>query len=1095
MKKIKLVLKATLFCLAAVLSMGIAQAGPYGPWLNDDAPFGTNGNVILNWSYEMPNLLKIGSGFDTVPYWFSSNPNPPGTPDSGIQGGGPPNAAEASYDGIWDAWTKESDGYHAQQTSSYIIQQGDCFLVSIASKNEFVYTLGWAHTNAYLTVVLYYGGTSNTVVGNANTSLGTVGTPFFTNTFVILPGSSSHTTQLDYTNYFFGVITNVIPTNAIGKLIGIDISQTTTQYNSGAYAQQSWLDFDGVVVVPTNGISPISSPIMISPTNTVFGGETLTFTENAFGSLPLTYQWRTDGGGGGALTNIPPGAGGVTGADTNIMQVVTSTTPGTYKFDLIIANNSGSVTCSVVSITVRGLIAPIITQDTGTADFGPITNLFAFNGGNVNLYAAFDGAPVVTNQWLFNNGTGYAAITTATNFGWTLTNIQAGSVGLYRLGATNATGSSNSTPAHLTALADPGAPTNIGTNMYAYCVMTNNPWAYWKFEETQNTLTNSMQAYDYSGHNFDATYGNYDTGGNGGCLDGGENISLNAQHGPNPNDYLNGYPGMPSTNGCAGLNYNVNNGSLKMPPLNLNTNAVTFTMWIYPNDPLGVIAPNSGLLMNRNGSDGAGVGFSGNQNANLTSALGYTWNSNNAATYGWNSHLFPIAQQWQFVAYVISPQNTTIYLYYVTLGATNLLKAVSPANVGTNGLEAFSGGTSWIGGDNWDNGRTFNGSIDEVAVFNSAMSEVQVQGLFLRALGLTNGVAPVFTQLPANTPIFLGQVLQIPAAAGGIPSPNYQWQFQSGTTWNNAVNSTVTGIFGATNATFGWTNYSGAFTNFRCLAYNAFGTNTSPAVSAFVIPVANWNKGLWTVNFAVPSTSNGGPGTNFVGHGVLGANFYWNVLSGGNFANTPPTLLDDGVTRCIVNLSCTNTGNGTWYNAGSTLLLDEYMNFGTNGTSMVFTDVPNGRYNLAVYMIDAGPQPSYSDRGTTVTVQGASHSITNAQDVALLTDNTVVYTNLLVTNGVLEMHMQPYDTPLHTPNTEGDFNGAQLELLKYGPAILSLTNKSTNFVLTYVGGKLLEATSIMGPWTTNTAVPSGAVTINPTGQVKFYRVLTNTAWE
>ena len=98
-----------------------------------------------------------------MPYWFSSNPSAPGTPDTGVQGGNPPNAAEASYDGIWDAWTKESDGYHAQQTSSYIIQSGNCFLVSIASKNEFVYTLGWAHTNAYLTVVLYYGGTTNVV--------------------------------------------------------------------------------------------------------------------------------------------------------------------------------------------------------------------------------------------------------------------------------------------------------------------------------------------------------------------------------------------------------------------------------------------------------------------------------------------------------------------------------------------------------------------------------------------------------------------------------------------------------------------------------------------------------------------------------------------------------------------------------------------------------------------------------------------------------------------------------------------------------------------------------------------------------------------
>jgi hypothetical protein len=603
-----------------------------------------------------------------------------------------------------------------------------------------------------------------------------------------------------------------------------------------------------------------------------------------------------------------------------------------------------------------------------------------------------------------------------------------------------------------------------------------------------------MQAYDYSGHNFDATYGNYDGTAGSGCLDGGLNISLNSQYGPNPYDYLNGYPGLPSTNGCAGLSYTHNNGYLKVPPLNLNTNAVTFTMWIYPNDPAPVIAANTGLLMNRNGSDVAGVGFSGNRNANLTAALGYTWNTNNSATYTWNSHLFPVPLQWQFVAYVISPQNTTIYLYYVSGGRTNLYKAVN--NV-ANTPEAFSGGTTWLGSDNNNNGQTFNGSIDEVAVFTNAMSETQVQSLFLRALGLTNGVAPNFTLLPVNTQVFSGQTLQIPSFAGGIPNPYYQWQFYALGTWNPAVNNPATGIFGATNATFGWTNYSGAYTNFRCIAYNAFGTNlsSSAGVSVTVLPVANWNKGLWTVNFDVPSSSNGGPGTNYSGRGVLGTNTYWNALGGFNFANTPPSLLDDGVTRCPVNLSATSSGNGSWYNAGSTLLLDQYMNFGANGTSMLFTSVPNGKYNLAVYMIDAGPQPSYADRGTTVTVLGASQSITNAQDVSLLPDNTVIYTNLVVTNGMLEVHLQPYDTPLHTPNTEGDFNGAQLQLLKYGPAILSLTNKNGNLVLTYVGGKLLESTNVTGPWTTNTAVPAGAVTINPTGHMKFYLILTNTAWE
>ena len=434
------------------------------------------------------------------------------------------------------------------------------------------------------------------------------------------------------------------------------------------------------------------------------------------------------------------------------------------------------------------------------------------------------------------------------------------------------------------------------------------------------------------------------------------------------------------------------------------------------------------------------------------------------------------------MAYVISPQNTTLYLYYVANGTTNLLKAVN--NV-TNAPEEFSGGTTWLGSDNWNNCRTFDGCIDEVAVFTNAMSENQIQGLFLRSLGLTNGVPPNFTFPPLDATIFQGQTLQLTVTAGGIPNPGYQWQVFSGGVWTSLGNNSL--ISGATSNVLTWNFFTNNGYQFRVKCTNTFGTNISSTAVVTVIPVANWNLGLWTVNFGVPTSNNSGPDTNYVGRGVLGTNFYWNVLSGGLFANTPPSLLDDGQTVSGINLGATNYGNGSWYGIGNLLLLDQFCFFGTNGTSFVFSNVPNGRYNLAAYLCD-GPD---LNRATTITVKGVPISIANAQDMFFLPDNTVIYTNLVVTNGMLEMHLQPYDVPLHPPNTEGDFNGAQLELLQYGPAILSLTNKSTNFVLTYVGGKLLEATNITGPWTTNTAVPSGAVTINPTGQMKFYRVMSN----
>ena len=305
MKNNSFVIKAALFCFAMALGASLAQAGT-----------GTT-NLLYNGSFELPTNTDINTGFDSVPGWWSGpGPFPGGTGMDSTGGEAPP-------DGLGTAWDTTSDNCHMRQNTSHLIQQGECFLVGIYVKNEWVYTAGWIHTNGYVSVALFYGGSPKT----SNPGEGTVGTYFFTNTFVILPAANpSHTNPLDWTNYVFGVITNFVPAAAIGQPIGIDIWDSTTNYNSADDPVQSWMNFDAVSLIATNGISPIATPVTISPTNTVFGGETLAFSESCFGSLPLTYQWRTDGGGGGTMTNIPPGAGGVMGADTNIMDVVTSRT-------------------------------------------------------------------------------------------------------------------------------------------------------------------------------------------------------------------------------------------------------------------------------------------------------------------------------------------------------------------------------------------------------------------------------------------------------------------------------------------------------------------------------------------------------------------------------------------------------------------------------------------------------------------------------------------------------------------------------------------------------------------------------------------------
>jgi hypothetical protein len=833
-------------------------------------------------------------------------------------------------------------------------------------------------------------------------------------------------------------------------------------------------------------IPPYVTPPSASPTNVISLGTTVTISANVYACGALSYQWQTDGGGGGSLTNIP-------GA-TNSSVVTTPTTVGTWNYDVVATNSYGSLTSLLATVTVLPASAPILTTDIGgVAPDDPSvafnTNVFGFIGGNVQFHAEFNlGTMPITNQWVLklDSGGGYTPIVGATGWYWTVTNVQ--SSGTYELVATNAVGSSNSSPAHLTALADPPAPPSNGvTNMYANCVMTNHPWAYWKFEETNDTFVSSMQAYDYSTHNFDATYGNSTDGTMAtGCRDGGESLP---NLGPGGND---NYAGFPANNMCAKPSANHANGYLTVPPLNLNTNTVTFTMWIKP--AVATFPKSTGLFMNRNGGDAAGIGFGTVTNALGTPCLTYTWNTNSSATYGWNSELFPVTNIWNFVACTITPSNTTMYLYYASSDGTNLYKAVNSV---ANGPEAFSGGTTWLGSDNGNNGLNFYGWIDEVAIFTNSLVENQIQDLFLKALGSTNGIAPVFYLQPSNTAVFQGQTLQLTALASGIPIPNYyQWQFFN-STWLNLASTT--GRI-ASNSTLTWQNFTGAFSNFRCIATNYSGRATSSVATVTCVPVPPPpTNGLWTVNFAItPSNSS----TPYHGPGVLGTNLYWNALNGNmlifagvtcaQFTNTPPSFLDDGTT--IRAISGINLGSFPIYLGFSgsvgtnNALLDTYCDFVGAGAAFVFTSVPNGIYKLALYGIDGAS----ADLGTIFTINGVSQSVTNAQDIAFLPDNTVVYTNVMVTNGTLEVTMVPIPRgacPMW--GCSGAFNGAQLQLIAYyGPNILSLTNSGKNMVLTFVGGQLLEATNISGPWTTNLTATS-PFTISPTGQMKFYRIYTN----
>ncbi len=224
---------------------------------------------------------------------------------------------------------------------------------------------------------------------------------------------------------------------------------------------------------------------------------------------------------------------------------------------------------------------------------------------------------------------------------------------------------------------------------YQTTLLSAAPYAYWRLNETSGTIAN-----DYLGA-FNGTYGN---------------AVVLGTAGPRPADFL----GFELTNTAALFSNNINNSSVTLPALNLNTNTVTITAWLYP---IGGQASYTGLVFCRSGTTTAGMNYNG-----AGTDLGYTWN-NDGNTWGWNSGVQPPANQWSFVALSLKANSATVYL-------KNASGQQTATNILSHPNQAF-GGTGTVGTDTYSAAaRTFNGIIDEVAVFNYAMSPAQVQQLY-----------------------------------------------------------------------------------------------------------------------------------------------------------------------------------------------------------------------------------------------------------------------------------------------------------------------------------------------------------------------------
>ena len=466
------------------------------------------------------------------------------------------------------------------------------------------------------------------------------------------------------------------------------------------------------------------------------------------------------------------------------------------------AGGSGAIIIRPYNPVPPALGPTIVTQPLPEMVYAGVTAQFTVS-------ATVNGAPPLTYQWQragtnLVDGGNISGSTNATLF---VSNVSVADAVSYDVVVRNAGGPVTSASVPLTVVAPSSEP-------YEAAVLAAHPIAFYELNETGDPATNNSPAFDYAG-GFIGTYGNTIQNGNGTY-----NIA-----GPGVGD---GFPGFATGNKAAQFANGTTGSRISVAPWNINTNTVTIAAWVNPSGPQ---VGSSGIVNVRNGTGAAtaGLEYSGGTDINGNHTLGYNWDDE-SATYNWSSGLTTPPGQWSFVALVVTPTDATIYV-------VNTNGALSSTHTYSHRSLAFTA-TTQLGEDSFDGGngtRSFNGIIDDVSVFGSALSPSQIMGLYSAASGGAT-LAPAIGVQPVSASLYQGQTAQFTGQAAGTLPLAYQWQAGatgSGVYTNLTDGGQFSGSTGPTLSIAGIEMPNAA--DYIVVVTNLYGTVTSSVVTLTVL--------------------------------------------------------------------------------------------------------------------------------------------------------------------------------------------------------------------------------------------------------------------
>jgi hypothetical protein len=473
------------------------------------------------------------------------------------------------------------------------------------------------------------------------------------------------------------------------------------------------------------GGTPTGPEVLFTPFAYSTSAYTLTLSNVPAGNYDL-YIYGINGSDASEGNSTAFTVGGITQDTLQTISPNSSTNfvqDGSYVQFAGVSPSNGVITIDVVGAGVGGnpseadfnglQLTPYLIEPPVVTGEPKSEELFA--GATATFFTAANGGGL-SYQWYAIGNNGTTVLSGATNATLIINNVSAANATNYYCSVTNnntgAYQATNSAVATLIIVSPSGSFEAGVTNL--------NPVHYYAFDDTGDPSSGSEVALDYAGS---------DNGVYGMNCDNGFDSTAGPRLSPD------GFPGFASTNYAVLTQegFEPNNVPVNLPWL-LNTNTVTITAWINP----GYQPQSTGtiIVMNSGGTSAVGdvTDIESLQFINSTntgnSDLGYTWN-NDAATTSWDSGLMPPANQWSFVALVVTPTNATISMMNAD-GITNAIFVHNHANAAFAGRTIIGDNPAFLTGPQ-TGFYTFDGEIDELGVFNRALTQTQLGNLFADA--------------------------------------------------------------------------------------------------------------------------------------------------------------------------------------------------------------------------------------------------------------------------------------------------------------------------------------------------------------------------